>query len=138
MSSRPAFGKRLRPGPGLDLHAAGLRELVGPSVGHDLPVREDRDAVAHPLELAEQVRVDQHRDPAIPELEQQRSDRSPAGGIECARGLVEQQQLRLADERLRDPEPLLHPLGHPFDPAARDVAQSDELEQLVPLGLATG
>ena len=61
--------------------------------------------------------------------------RRPAGSS-ALRGLVEQQQLGLADECLRDSKPLLHPLGHPLDAPARDVAQADELEQLVALALA--
>ena len=55
------------------------------------------------------------------------------GRVERARRLVEEQELRLADHRLRDPEPLLHPLRHRGDSRAARVGKADELEQLAAL-----
>ena len=45
------------------------------------------------------------------------------GGIQRARRLVEEQQPRIADERLREPEALLHALGHGTDAAIGDAAE---------------
>src|SRR5204862_3546213 len=50
--------------------------------------------------------------------------------IERARGLVEEQEARRPDERLRDPEALLHSLRHLRDARARVRAEADQLEQL--------
>src|SRR5215218_2026409 len=79
------------------------------------------------------MRVEQHAHAALAQPLEQPADRVPAGGVERAGRLVEQQQPRRADERLREPEPLLHPLRHRPDVAAGDVAELDELEQLAPL-----
>src|SRR5581483_782323 len=68
-------------------------------------------------------------------LEQQ-PYRAPADGIERGRRLVEQQQPWTADERLRDSEPLRHPLRHAVDAPVRGLRQRDELEQPRPLGRA--
>ena len=58
------------------------------------------------------MRVQEHRRPARPELFQQRPHGAPAGRVERAGGLVQEEEGRRADERLRDSEPLLHALGH--------------------------
>ena len=82
------------------------------------------------------MRVEQHAHAALAQPFQQRADSVPPGGVERARRLVEQQQPRASDERLRQAEPLLHPLRHRSHAALGDVAQLDELEQLAPLGRA--
>src|SRR6185436_15100696 len=50
------------------------------------------------------------------------------------RRLVEQEDARTADERLREPETLLHPLRHLLDAARARLDEADELEQLGALG----
>ncbi len=54
----------------------------------------------------------------------------PLLGIEAGGGLVDNDQLRIAGERLRDPEPLLHTAGVPFHLALCGVGQVDPLQQL--------
>ena len=76
------------------------------------------------------MRVEQHGDAAAAQLLEQRPHGAAAGGVERARRLVEQQQARRADQRLGEPEPLLHALGHRPDPAPAGVGEPDELEQL--------
>ena len=63
------------------------------------------------------MRVEEHRDAAAAQLLEQQAHRAAADRVERRGRLVEQQQARLADERLRDAEPLLHPLRHPVDAA---------------------
>ncbi len=104
--------------------------------GDDLAAEQDRDAVADELDLGEQVRVEQDGDAAVAQLLEQQADGPAADGVERGGRLVEQQQPRLADQRLRDPEPLLHPLRHAVDAAVGGVCERDELEQPPPLGLA--
>ena len=53
------------------------------------------------------------------------------GRVEAVRGLVEQQQARVGQQRRRDPEPLLHPQRVPRHAVAGPVAQVDERQQLV-------
>ena len=67
--------------------------------------------------------------PRRAQLLEQQAHGAAADGVERGRRLVEQQQPRLADERLRDAEALLHALRHAVDAALRGVRERDELEQ---------
>ena len=82
------------------------------------------------------MRVQQHRDAAAAQLVEQAADRAPAGRVERARRLVEEQQRRIADQRLGDPEALLHALGHRLDAPVARLREADEREQLGALGRA--
>src|SRR5207244_6269607 len=87
---------------GLDLDPASLRELGGRAGCDHGAVEEDRDPVAHELHLAEEVRVEEDRGPAAAQALEELADGAAADRVERARRLVEQQETRLADERLRD------------------------------------
>ena len=95
-------------------------------------------AVADALDLAEQVGVQQDGDPATAQLGQQVAHDAPPDGVERARGLVEQQQARPADQGLRDAQALLHALRHRLDAAPALVAEPDQPQQLGALGRAAG
>ena len=58
-----------------------------------------------------------------------RTVRRPAGSSALV-GLVEEQELRGADQRLGDSEPLLHPLGHRVDRAIGGILEADEPKEL--------
>jgi len=60
------------------------------------PLLEEEDAVADPLHLAEQVRVEQHRRSARAEGDEQLAHGRNAGRIEAGGGLVEQHEIRIA------------------------------------------
>src|SRR5205823_4957313 len=60
----------------------------------------------------------------------ERGDRGLAGEVETVERLVEQKQLRPADERLGDQEPLLLAAGELADRLRRVAARPDELEHL--------
>ena len=66
-------------------------------------------------------------------LEQDPHDAAPCR-VERRRRLVEDEDARRADERLRDAETLLHPLRHAVHPAVASIGEGDELEQPLPLG----
>src|SRR5581483_3745193 len=89
---------------GLELDAARPRQLGGRPCGDDLATEQDRHAVAHELDLREQMRVEQYGDTAFAQILEQEPDGPAADGVERRRRLVEQQEARLADERLRDAE----------------------------------
>jgi hypothetical protein len=80
------------------------------------------------------VGVEQDRDAAAAQLLQQVAHDPPAGGVQRAGGLVEQQQPGTADQRLRDAQALLHALRHRLHTPGRRVAEAHELEQLGALG----
>ncbi len=97
----------------------GRASSSGAPCRDDPAVEQDDDAVADELDLAEQVGVEEHRDAAPAQLLEQLAHDAAADRVERARRLVEQEQARRADQRLRDPEPLLHALRHLIDPARR-------------------
>ena len=99
---------------------------------------DDRHPVAHELDLAEQVRVEQNSVPTRAQLLQEDPDGPAACRVERARRLVEQEHRWRADQRLGDPEPLLHSLRHLLDALMAGLRQSDQLEQLRPLGGSAG
>ena len=74
------------------------------------------------------------RDSLVAQLLEQDADDAAAGGIERRGRLVEDEDARRADERLRDPKPLLHPLGHAVHAPVARVGERDALEQPLPLG----
>ena len=80
-------------------------ERVRRALGEDPPVLEDRDAVGQRLRLVQVVRG-QHD--GLAEVAQ-RADHVPGGapgaGIEARRRLVEEDQLRVADQREREVQP---------------------------------
>src|SRR6185437_9055804 len=84
-------------------------------------------------DLAEQVGVQEHGHAAVSQLLEERSHRAPPDGIERTRRLVEQEQARAPDERLRNAEALRHPLREVLDAALACIRKGDELEQLGPL-----
>ena len=95
------------------------------------------DAVADELDLVSRCELSRTATPRARSSSSRRADGAPAGRVERARRLVEEQQPRRPDERLRDPEPLLHPLRHRRRPGGRGrLGEPDELEQLAPLRCA--
>src|SRR5439155_1539057 len=97
------------------------------------PPQEDRDPVADELDLAQEVRVEQDGDAAAAKLLEQLADGAAPDRIERARRLVQEQERRRADQRLRDAEPLLHALRHLLHAAATRIREADQPQQLVPL-----
>src|SRR5262252_9184196 len=83
-------------------------------------MRVEKDGNALPAQVLEEV-----------------ADDAPSGRIERRRRLVEDEDARRADERLRDPQPLLHPLRHPVDSAIARAGECDELEQPLSFGSAS-
>src|SRR6185437_11285776 len=71
------------------------------------------------------------------ELFEQDANGAAPDGVERGGRLVEEENPRVADERLRDAEALLHPLRHAVDASMRRVGQRDELEQAPALGGAS-
>ena len=132
-SSRVAVGEGADALAGLHLHAPRPGQLVRRALRDDPAAEQDRDAVAHQLHLAEEMRAQHHRDPASSKLPQQVADDAPADRVERARRLVQHQEARRAHERLRDAEPLLHALRHGGDLGVAGVGQAHQLEQLGPL-----
>ena len=89
---------------------------------------EDRDVVADPLDVLEDVGRVEDRGVVL-ELLQQVERGLAADGIERADGLVQQEHGRATDQRLGDPEPLAHPAGVGPGPPLGRIGQADEVEE---------
>ena len=101
--ARQRLGVRRR-----DERARARQQLVARAGGHDPPAADDHQPVGHRLDLAQQVRGQQHGPAAVGEVAQQRAHPAHALGVEPVGRLVEDQHLRVADQRVRDPQPLAH------------------------------
>ena len=73
-------------------------------------LREDGDAAAERFGVAQHVRAEEHGAAAIAQPEDQRADVAAAERIEARHRLVEDHQLGIVDERLRDADALQHAL----------------------------
>ena len=76
-------------------------------VDHGAP-GDDHQMIDCRLYLGEQVRGEQHRPAALGELAQQPPHPEDALRVEAVGGLVEDQHLRVPDQRLRQPQALAH------------------------------
>src|SRR6266567_3713907 len=118
----------------LDLHRedlAGLGE-AGDRVGAQQPPAVDRDqVVADPLDLAEQVRGDDDGDAELrADPADQLEHGGAAGRVEPVGRLVEQQQLRRADQGLGQFHPLLHTGGVGADQPVPLLVQANVPQRL--------
>ena len=97
----------------LDQQAAGvLREVGGGRRAQQPAAVEDDDVVADLLQLAEQVRGDEHRDAEVATDALHEVEHVDAGRrVEAVGGLVEEDQPRVVHERLRELGALLHAGG---------------------------
>ena len=112
---------------------AGAREeLVLGALGDDLAVPDDDDLVGDALDLVEQVRAEQHGAALVGVAAQQVAHPADAGRVEAVGRLVEDEHLRVAEQGVRDAEPLAHAERVVADPPVRLlVGQADELDHLV-------
>ena len=78
------------------------------ALGEHLAAIHDRDAGAQLLELGQDVAADQDRLAERPELAEQLAQLDARPRIEPRRRLVEEQHLRVVDQRVGEAEPLLH------------------------------
>ena len=111
--------------PGGGAQGVEVRGEHQPSRAHHAHLRAER------LDLAEQVAGQHHRGALRRELPQQRAHLADAAGVEAVGGLVEEQQLGLAQERGGDAEPLAHPQRVRPHGAAVDAAEADAHERLL-------
>ena len=79
---------------------------------------EDRHLLADPLHVRQHV-ARQHDRRGLAQPADHRQEVAPAFGIERRHRLIEDQELRSAQDGLADSEPLAHSGGVRADPAAR-------------------
>ena len=105
------------------------QQVVKRPLGDETSVVEDRDPVADPLDVGEDVgREDDGR--VGPQLGDQGEQVAPPFRVERADRLVEDQQPRPGHERLGDPEALAHAARVAGDPSPGGIGEPDLLERL--------
>ena len=95
---------------------------------------EDDHPVADALDLGQQVRVEDDRGAAIPGRADDGADIRPTDRVERRGRLIEQDQLRVAEQRDAKAEALLHALREPADRVSRAIREPDPIERLVDRG----
>ena len=110
---------------------AERQHLAQQAAGDQAALRENRDAAAERLGVAQDVRAEEHRAAAIAQSQDQRADIAPAERIEAGHRLVEDDEIRLVDERLGNAHPLQHALGKLAQRVAALPADAHFVEQRV-------
>ena len=106
-------------------------QFVEPAFTHERALVQDADAVADFLHLAEQMRAEQHGDAALFEIEDEVANLARAGGIDAGGRLIEHEQPRLLDHRLREADALEHPFRVAAEAPVRGIFQPDQLQQFL-------
>src|SRR5213075_2526252 len=106
-------------------------ELARRPEGDDLAMVDDRDTVAKSLGLVHVMRREQNRAAGRLELPDELPDLTARLRIEPGRRLVEEEQLRIADDRAREREPLLLPSRKLADPTVALLVELDESDHFI-------
>src|SRR5262245_43414444 len=97
---------------------------------HCLPVAEVEHAVKRSQQLVKLMRAEQDRDLALAAYRAHDIDRDfLIACVETDQWLIEQQELRIADERLRQQQPLPLATGHFRERPCGKIARADGLER---------
>ena len=115
----------------VDGDSTGALEERLRGTGHDeAPGVDHDDVIADVLHVVEQVRGHQHGDAEGPQAADQGEHLLPPERVETGRGLVEEHQLRIADEGLGKLRALAHAGGEAADRAEPRFVQTDEVEDV--------
>ncbi|HEY2936782.1 MAG TPA: hypothetical protein VGJ25_09280 [Gaiellaceae bacterium] len=117
-------------------------ELVDRALDHDAALVDDRDRVAGLLDLVEQVGGEDDRAPFLDEPADHEAELLHAGRVQPVHRLVEDQQLRIAEQRPGDAQALAHTERVRLDLLVGAPGEADAVEgtcdALVRLRLAGG
>src|SRR6266851_5477547 len=83
-------------------------QLVGGTLGDELPSVEHRDAVGELVGFVEVLSRKEDRDPGRGEVADDLPHSVPAAGVQAGSRLVEEDDSRVADQGHREVEPALH------------------------------
>ena len=106
--------------------AGRIRELVQRRVGHEPAAGDDDHVVDRLGDLGQDVAGEQDRAPLRSEGAQEVAQPADAFGVEPVRGLVEDEDPRVADQRARETESLAHAER---EPAGTPVGCTVELDE---------
>ena len=128
-------GQRLAPGavgiagPEPDLRPQPVARLADQALEADLAVGDDRDPLAQPLGMVDDVGREDHRRAGRRLVADQMLEPALVDRVEAGEGLVEHDQLRLVDDRAEQLDGLRHALGQALDRLVDIVAEAVLAEQ---------
>ena len=96
---------------------------------------DERHAIAGRLHFAQQMRIEEHRDPVGAQLVDDAAHQQPAQRIEPGGRLVQEDELRIVQQRLRQPHALEHALAVAAQRAIGGVQQVDARQQPIDAGV---
>ncbi len=131
-SEEPSTRSRARRRPGFppfgDAAIERATDRVDGAGGDQATLFEDGDARAHVRELGEDVRREEDGLPHATQLHQQIAHLDARARIEVARRLVEDEHLRIVQQRARELDALLHALGELGHQSFAQRAEIGELD----------
>src|SRR5581483_5951273 len=92
-------------GAGIPTH-----QLVNPTAGEQLPFDDDSDSITDHLHIWDDMRAEKHRLALIAQTQDQIADLFAPDRIQARHGLIENDQLGIVNESLRESDPLQHAL----------------------------
>ena len=101
-------------------------QLLERGLDDELAVVDDQHLVDRLRDLGEHVAGDEHRAPPRGERAQEVAQPAHALRVEAVGGLVEDQQLRVAEQRRREPQPLAHAQRVALDAPRARVVELDQ------------
>jgi hypothetical protein len=105
-----------------------IEECIHWPRGDNTPVIDDSDPITDALDLTEQMRVKENRNPFLFQPQDQLADITPPEWVKRRRRLVKKDDARIVQQGLGDPDALLHALGVRAHAQMPDVGKADELE----------
>jgi hypothetical protein len=125
------FGHSLGGYDGTKDAAGDLRQqLLGRGAAHQLPLADDGDTLGDRLDVGDDVSGEDDG-ATVAELGKQVAEAHAFLGVEADRGLVDDQQPRVTEQRLGDADALPHAAREAAQPAVRRRPQVDEVDHLV-------
>ncbi len=111
-------------------HAGAVEQRFGRALDDEAAGIDHHDVIADLLHVVEQVGGHQHGDAERAEPGDEVEHLLAAERVEAGGGLVEQHELRIADERLGQLGPLAHAGGEPADRAEAGLVETDQVEHV--------
>ena len=106
-------------------------DLLDGRVGDHAAAADDHQVLGDQRHLAHQMRGEEHGPALAGELLEQRPDPEDALGVEAVGRLVEDDRLRVPEQRGGDPEPLAHAEREAAGALARHAGEPDQVDHLV-------
>ena len=131
---QPARGERAGQGTsigGADENRGLAAQLLDRPLGDDPAVGDDDDVIDDVVGLGQHVARDEHRLALRGEVAQEGPQPSDAFGVQAVGGLVEDDDVRVGEQRCGETEPLAHAHGVAAGPLAGSGGDADQFEELV-------